>query len=52
MAGGNWDPITGFCNTNEIRITLDSLPVASISLLQVQNPGGPLSNEMMILLPD
>jgi hypothetical protein len=40
---------TPFCDTEVVSITLTSTPTPDgLHLLQVQNPDGPLSNEMPI----
>jgi YVTN family beta-propeller protein len=44
-SGGSFTP---FCSTQVVVITLDSVPANGLHLLQVQNPSGPLSNELPI----
>jgi hypothetical protein len=43
--GGSFDP---YCSSQLITITLNSIPGSGLHLLQVQNPGGPMSVEFPI----
>jgi YVTN family beta-propeller protein len=43
--GGSFTP---YCDSQEIDLTLSSIPPEGLHLLQVQNPGGPLSVELPI----
>jgi hypothetical protein len=42
------DPGTGFCTTGSLSIDVNQAVALGLRLLQVQNPAGPLSNEMPI----
>ncbi len=42
------DPDTGFCATGNLSIDINQAVALGLRLLQVQNPAGPLSNEMPI----
>jgi hypothetical protein len=37
-----------YCRSQEIRISLAEIPPKGTHLLQVQNPGGPQSNEVPV----
>ncbi len=43
--GGKFEP---YCSSQLITIALDSIPGSGLHLLQVQNPGGPMSVELPI----
>jgi hypothetical protein len=43
--GGKFEP---YCSSQRITIALDSIPGSGLHLLQVQNPGGPMSVEFPI----
>jgi hypothetical protein len=45
--GGSFTP---YCDSQEIDLTLAALPAEGLHLLQVQNPGGPLSAELPICM--
>jgi YVTN family beta-propeller protein len=42
------DYASGFCSSQLVEVSLAELPSAGLHLLQVQNPQGPLSNELPI----
>ena len=42
------DPDTGFCTPGNLSIDVNQAVALGLRLLQVQNPAGPLSNEMPI----
>lgn len=43
--GGSFAP---YCDSGEVQISVDSIPDEGLHLLQVQNPQGPLSNELPV----
>ena len=44
--GGSFAPV--FCSSNEVSVQLAAAPPNGLRMLQLQNPAGPLSNEMPI----
>jgi hypothetical protein len=42
--GGSFAPV--YCSSNVVRVTLAAVPPNGTHLLQLQNPQGPLSNEL------